>query len=736
MKNIPAILLQLFLRRYPLPTRLSLFSYFGQYAWLKDVLEELRPELFPEQRARQEPEVAAPIVAAPDAKILGILERSEIRGRSGYYQAQEYLGPRGQGHLFGAIETTSKRPVVIKEFLLPAAQFTPSAARQRRISFEQLAGMQLADGRLQEFRVMQPLEAIADAESEELCYLVTSHHDRAPTLRHHLQHHGALPDIRVREILSQILQSLDFLHQQKFTLPSGAIQNGLVHGNLSLDSLLWTEVQSQPFVYLTDLWLWEQWFDASGRAARSAQATAENRQRDLRAVSKIGLTLLQGLETDAADPVAISPSLRQVLDNLKTGKYDSAETARRDLLQPRSPTGIAPLDDRASQHPTTSRGFSPLLALSGMGLLVGAFMLWPRLQASESRPAPAVSVSTCCLKEVSGMPAGTYRYTAVQGGTWWNLLQQQSLLKPGQDLTAALAIAQPKLQLQYVPAQTFEEVLTQVQSGAVDFAILPLIDDLPGDLLAQEIAYDGLAAVVSFSYAQRRQGLPIALQGRLSLPQLQQLYQGQINRWQAIGGSAQAVPLGQRYTSKNPEAIALFEQRVLQSRKLKTQSIVASAPVENLPTMDLLRQVIRDFEDRDRGCVGVLPLSEIWGQCSVYPLALSLPGKAAVQPLVLSNGQDINPETDLCNRKGAYGPESQRFQLGQYPLSYPIMVVYPRDNRRSAIAKKFVELMRTFEGQQLLRAAGLVPLNQGLSPQSKGEGGRSTAEKSANSMGR
>jgi hypothetical protein len=38
------------------------------------------------------------------------------------------------------------------------------------------------------------------------------------------------------------------------------------------------------------------------------------------------------------------------------------------------------------------------------------------------------------------------------------------------------------------------------------------------------------------------------------------------------------------------------------------------------------------------------------------------------------------------------------------------MVIYPRDNRRSAIAKKFVEMMRTLEGQRLLQAAGLVPL--------------------------
>ena len=725
MKNIPEILLRLFLRRYPLPTRISLFSYFGQYAWLKDVLEELRPELFPPPRESLEPVAVESVLPPPDAKILGILERSAIQGRSGHYQAQTYWGPRGNGHLFGAIETTSKRPVVIKEYLLPATQFTKAEAFQRQSSFQRLGGMQLADGRLPEFRVMQPLEAIADTESPELFFLVTGDRDRAPTLRQHLQASGALPRLQVQEVLSQILQSLEFLHQQKFTLPSGAIQNGLIHGNLSLDSVLWDESQSQPFVYLCDLWLWEQWFDATEPLGRSTQVTPDNRQLDLRAVGTIGTALLQGLETE---PVEIAPSLRPILEALRAGKYDSASTARRDLLElsARSPAAIDPFDPSAVPAPSASRLLSPLLALSLMGLVVGAFMLWPRLQATESSSAPARPVSTCCLKEVSAIPPGKYRYTAVQGGTWANVLGQGSLLKRNQGLTDALAIAQPKLQLQYVPTTSLDQVLTQVQSGEVDFAILPVVNDLPSDLLAQEIAYDGLATVVSFSYSQRRQGLPRALQGRLSLNQVQQLYQGQINQWDQIAGAAQEVKFGRRYASKNPEAIAIFEQRLLQSRQLG-----ALPDVKVLPFIDLLHQVIRDFEESDIGSVGFLTLSEMWGQCSVYPLALQQAEKTAVQPLVLSNGQDINPETNLCNRKGAYGPESKRFQAGQYPLSYPIMVVYPRDNRRSMIAKKFIELMRTIEGQQLLRAAGLIPVSQGLaqSVQATGEKHKATDAK-------
>ncbi|MBD2072884.1 substrate-binding domain-containing protein [Phormidium sp. FACHB-592] len=702
MKKVAVVLLRTFLRRYPLATRLNLFNSLEQYVWLKDMLEELRPELFPPQQDVIEATVDETGLQKPDSSVLGILEQSEIRGRIGYYKAKTYLGARGNGHLFSAIELTSKRPVIIKEFLLPTANFTKINAHQRQNGFQRLACFQLADGRRQDFRVIQPFEAIADTASCERCFLVSDFRDGTPTLRQHLQQHGALSLPIVQNVLSQILQTLDFLHNQKFSFPAGAVQNGLVHGNLSLDSILWTEQHDQPFVYLCDLRLWEQWFDPAVKDLQPTQVTPETRQQDLRAVGEIGMTLLQGLE---AQPITIEPKLRQILDSLRTAKFDQAETARRALLKltERSPSALAPLNERTAQIQPSSR-FSALLLLSLGALAIGALMLLPRLRSTEARPSSIPTVSTCCLAEVSAMPEGNYTYTAVQRGTWATVLQQRNLLQRGSDLTTALALAQPKLRLQYIPTQSLDQVLSQVQSGAADFAVLPLIGNLPRDLLAQEIAYDGLATVVSFSYAKRQQGLPATLNGRLSLDQVQQLYTGQIDQWQRVGGPALSV---QRYTSHNPEAIALFEQRVL-----KVQTLQTIPAITKLAPLDLLRRVIRDFEGEGIGSIGMAPLSELWGQCSVYPLALSQKGQGAVQPLVLSDGQAIEPTTDLCSRKGAYGPALDRFQTGQYPLSYPLMVVYPRNNRRSAIGKKFVELMRTIEGQRLLRAAGLIPLTQ------------------------
>ena len=664
--------------------------------------KNLRPELFPAPPEARKTATTETIAAKPSATILGILDRSEIYGRLGRYKVDTYLGQRGNGHLFGAIDLASKRPVTVKEFVLSADRFTKTEALQRQSSFQQLAGFQLADGRSQDFRVMQPIEAIADTETQELCFLITDQHDQSPSLRQCLKEWGILSSSQVRDVLSQILQTLDFLHQQKFSFSTGAIQNGLVHGNLSLDSVLWKEHQSQFFVYLCDLRLWEQYFDPAALPGRSTQLTSDLLQQDLNAVGEIGTSLLQGRDRDTT--IEIEPHLAQVLESLQTAKFDSAETARRQLLKlvPSSLAAIAPLPASTTQ-PTSSRTL-PLLGLSLLALLIGAWALLSQWKSTKPRSMSSPPISTCCLAEVSAIPAGSFTYTGVKGGTWWFVLQQRNLVQRGQGFTEALALAQPKLQLQFVPVAKLDQVVAQVRSAAVDFAVLPLLEDLPKDMMAETIAYDGLAAVVAFSYAERQKGLPTALKGKLSLDQVRQLYEGRVEQWQAINGPALDVRL---YVSNNPEAIAVFEQKILDSRTLQT-----FASIQQKSSINLSRQVIRDFEGKDIGSIGIAPLSEILGQCSVYPLALSLTGEAEIQPIILSNGQAIDPETDLCNRKGAYAADPSLFQLGNYPLSYPISVIYPRDNRRSAIGKKFVELMRTLEGQRLLRSAGLVPLGQ------------------------
>jgi hypothetical protein len=110
------------------------------------------------------------------------------------------------------------------------------------------------------------------------------------------------------------------------------------------------------------------------------------------------------------------------------------------------------------------------------------------------------------------------------------------------------------------------------------------------------------------------------------------------------------------------------------------------------------------------GAIAFGKLSQVFGQCSVYPLALKEGKTDFVHPLIQDNQQPVNPTTDLCEHKGSYFPNLQVFRDNSYPLGYPLGVVYPRDNSRPPVGAKFAEMLRTQEGQQLLSRTGLIPL--------------------------
>jgi hypothetical protein len=252
---------------------------------------------------------------------------------------------------------------------------------------------------------------------------------------------------------------------------------------------------------------------------------------------------------------------------------------------------------------------------------------------------------------------------------------------------------------------------------------LPLLDELPSDLASREIAYDGLAAVVNFSYSKRDQGLPVALNGQLSLDQIRQIYTTEDTTeplaWSAFGGPKLLMA---RSILESPETIAVMEKMLspaqLPDRQSATDAFtpnnykILGEDQEQNATRDMLRRIINDFEDsRDSpiGRIGLLPLSQIKGQCSVYPLAIRSK-TGIVQPWLIDN-KPITPSLDLCHHKGDYQPDIEAFKNRRYALAYPIAVIYPNDNRRSAVGKKFAELMLTQEGQKLISDAGLVALH-------------------------
>ena len=206
-------------------------------------------------------------------------------------------------------------------------------------------------------------------------------------------------------------------------------------------------------------------------------------------------------------------------------------------------------------------------------------------------------------------------------------------------------ISQPKLQLNFQAVPSFGAVIALVQADRAAFAISSLVHNVSADLTFRPFAYDGLAVFVPFSYARRDNSLPTALGGQIS----------------AQGGDT---------------------------------------GVTALPTFETLRQVIRDFEERNVGAVSFASISRVFGQCSVYPLAIKEENNPAVPPLITIDRKAVTPNTDLCNEKGNYTPDYEAFITGRYPL----------DNRRPPVGDRFAAMMTTAEAQKLLQRTGLIPL--------------------------
>jgi len=354
-----------------------------------------------------------------------------------------------------------------------------------------------------------------------------------------------------------------------------------------------------------------------------------------------------------------------------------------------------------------------LLCLALLG--IGALVWWLSLTL-RSKPSTSSERLVPKIEAISDIPSGRFNYTGEQRSLWSYVSRQKNLIQQGKNLETILQERQPKLQLNYQPEETIESAIEQVRSQQAEFLITSLIDPVSAEFDTQNIAYDGLAVFVAFSYSNRDNSLPRFLNGQISFKQLKQLYTGEIQNWKQIGGADLPVRL---YIPAEPELVRIFEQRVLRDqqsiekfRKLKESSIA------ELPTFDSLRQVLRDFEQEQIGSIAFGSLSQVYGQCLVYPLALIEGNRSPVAPLLLDSGKPITPQIDLCTAKGSYDRNFLAFQTQQYPLMYSLAVVSARNNARPPVGRKFASILRTIEGQSLLDKTGLIPL-QSLSKTQK-----------------
>ncbi|GAA6616014.1 substrate-binding domain-containing protein [Scytonema sp. NUACC26] len=651
-----------------------------------------------------------------------LAQNSEIKGNRGTYQVINFLYTRSMGRLYSGVQVSDRQPVIIKEYLLPNRCFNTEETRQRKQTFLQVAGVSLADGRNQNFRLNQPWEAIAD-ERLERCYLITKGVEASQTLNQYLINKGAMDAPQVRQVLDQTLQTLQFLHTSSLRFPSNQVQRGIAHGNLNLESILiQIENNQQFYIYLDDLAIWESLFNPPPTKVVKPQL-----EEDLVALGLVAFYLWVGKAVDSSgQPLnprnaqnwhSSDPHLKQFLYRLigLDRPFESAEAARQALLQ-------LPKEDPASNKALTTdleqpekKWRSPFILLGILILLLLGGGIWYFL---KSNPSSQTCGQWCKLltrfSEVSNVPEGEFVYTGENNSTWSTVLKQ----KP-ESGTLEETLSKPKsyvtLGYQSVPSSDVTTVSVPIkkvrscreeykvkQNCQAYFAMTSL--NVDEELESKPIAYDGILVFVA---SNKDDLAPVkVLKGRISLEQLHQIYTGKITNWRELGGLD--LPI-QPYAPTEPEAVRLFQQQVLKDDPQQIALYKEITKPFTEITEKTQKQIRAKFEKKEAGIIGFGILSKTWKQCNGYPLAIVNDNNREIQPLLQPNGEPINPEVNLCDRRPYYF-DVESFSTGHYPLGYSLNVVYPKDNSLPSIGSKFAEMLTTRQGQCLLEKVGLVPL--------------------------
>ncbi|WP_392532145.1 substrate-binding domain-containing protein [Nostoc sp. C117] len=650
-------------------------------------------------------------------------QEAEIKGSQGTYQIVSFSGVRGLGRLYSAIQLKDKQPVIIKEYLLPNRCFNENETLKRKDSFKRVGGVSLADSRIQNFRLVETKEAIADDKGER-CYLIVKGIDSSQTLGQYIIEKGAMTAPQVREVLNQALQTLQFLHTQKLRFPSNQVQLGLTHGNISLDSTLIKVENHQKFsIYFCDLAIWENLFIPP----IISQPASARPEQDLQSLGMVAFYLWVGRTINLASNQALDPRDNQQwpdtdnhlkefiyrLIGLET-PFENAEAARQTLLQlPKEDPANNSVRSSASEEIKKPLAMPLIILLGILAFLLLGGGIWCLFFFFSKKTNLPIYIEWAKLvrnfSEIPNVPSGQFTYTGEKNSSWSYILTQPV---DNNRLGDILAKPKPDAAVTY----NYESVLSsdvnnpmksveEVQIGKKDFAITSLVNNITSKLTKERVAYDGLIVFVAFN--KRDSNLANALGGQISLEQLRQIYTGKITNWQQINPKFPNSLDIKPFAPTEPEAISKFQEIVLKNDP--QDKALFAAKITKLDTTKTQNQIRSEtLEGRSTGIISFGIMSKTWKQCTGYPLAIAVGNKPPSQPLFQKRDRrSINPSDDLCQHDDYY-VDVTTFQ--SYPLGYPIFVVYPQDSNRLTGGSTFAQMLTTRQGQCLLSKVGLVAL--------------------------
>ena len=693
----------------------------------------------------------------------------ELKGRWDRYTLERVLSETESTRLWLA-KNTNGESVWVKEYHLSERDFKLEEIKKRRIAFERIITLNLKLGYGPDFRLVRLIEAIANPDSSS-CYLITKPIEQSLSLDTYLAAaKGAMTAAQIREVLRQVLETLRFLHTAyRVRFSADQFERGVPHGNLTLQSLYLKQTNAfgvsenrQFFIYASDLMLWEHLFRYKSAIAQTSQELGSVRQ-DLQALGRIGFYVTGGKEEtvgaqthDFAAETTWSHlsdrALKEFIQRLLGvgAEFSSAEDALHALppLSFSSTSLVASEPDVKAEKAARSGlavlgiGALALCMLGGVGWAIG--LLW---QQKVLMP-PNQTKIPCCINpvETTALIGDGIPYVVESGGAWESALQRTVIsadftqtnhksnllselekhgikLKPSVIQFDRETIDRHELSKQRLPiAERRQAIIAQLLAGEPTIAFMRLGDDLPKDKLASQlIAYDALVVFVAFSDVNRQGSIPKLLNGQITWEQLRQLYRGKL---QTLNGKAVKLyfPTDNQGVM-DQTTIDLFQNFVFGQDKAQTEQFQQQLQASLSPNIaaqqrqgrkkianNIYAKILDDAENQLPATIsiGFDRMSRMFGQCSVYPLAI-VKDNTAVQLLVQANDQPINPQDatlDLCKDKGSYWVNVNVLKSQAYPMAYALGVVFPQNLQ---VGKALADRLNTIEGQYLLSQVGLVP---------------------------
>ncbi|MEB3214405.1 MAG: hypothetical protein VKL39_23865 [Leptolyngbyaceae bacterium] len=488
----------------------------------------------------------------------------------------------------------SDETVLIQEYLLPDTEFHPDEIEKRTKAFVQLVNLNIhplnGPGEGRDFRILRLVEAFVSADRQKddgrtsaQCYLVSKPLSGV-SLNDYIRQYGYLHSRDVREVVRQVLQTLQFLHEVcRVQFSPTHMERGIPHGNLTLDSLFIRQTElmgvssdRQFFIHVTDLMLWEHLIHppSSPKFHRAIAQTAQelgNTADDLRDLGRIGFQLagcmvtpgtnsISGLQDGHAQSILNNEPLYDFLCRLigATTPFNTASEALQALNTLPSQSGTHAYEQYpGSLEENKSKLFQQLaqwgLPVAGLALLIMGMTAWLFLQTpngsggdvlssdrEETSPPDPLYISETLPSTSSTL---TVSYQAETKGAWQEILYREFSQLEAQTSASSIGDKEP-----YTPLPLMDEidkrhprlqwnranparlrsradVIQFVRQSPRNVGLIRAVNNVPDTLETHPIAQDGLAVLVPFRDAYNTSGnIPAQLEGYISLDELRKLY--------------------------------------------------------------------------------------------------------------------------------------------------------------------------------------------------------------------